>query len=387
MRRPATARPARSALTPPDLPLPAFAEVWTPATRARAAGLLARVAAAAAFVGVVPMLEAGSLLGHERHDGRIVPWDDDLDLVVEDAAFDRLMARLADDPALRVAVVEQSMTGEYGNVSWRADPSGIESASARPWGWPFVDLFRYAVRGDRIVLYPEGASARAFDAADVLPSRPSTFEGVPVHVPRRADRMLDALYPGWRIVFDTGGWDHRREAPRERTVVRWNPAGVDPLPPGRVVYTDMCADLFHAGHVNFLRQAKALGDRLVVGIHDDRTIASYKDAPVQTLAERVAVVAACRHVDQVVPHAPLEVSPRYLDQLGVHAVCHADELSPAARDRMYGEILATHDFAWIPYTPGISTRALRARVLARAGDGGPPPLPDASASGHAPGAR
>ncbi len=197
----------------------------------------------------------------------------------------------------------------------------------------------------------------------MLPPRTSTFEGVAVHVPARPDRVLDAIFPLWRIEFDTGHWDHRREGPRERVVRRWNPAGVDPLPAGRVVYTDMCADLFHAGHVNFLRQAKALGDRLVVGIHDDRAIASYKPTPIQTLAERVAVVAACRFVDQVVPHAPLEVSPRYLDQLGVHVACHADELDPAARDRMYGEILATHDFAWIPYTPGISSRALRERVL------------------------
>ena len=158
-------------------------------------------------------------------------------------------------------------------------------------------------------------------------------------------------------------FERRSRHPRERTVIRWNPAGVDPLPAGRVVYTDMCADLFHAGHVNFLRQAKALGDRLVVGVHDDRTIASYKTAPIQTLAERVAVVAACRYVDQVVPHAPLEVSPRYLDQLDVQVVCHADDLTAAARERMYGEILATREFAWIPYTPGISTRALRERVL------------------------
>lgn len=343
--------------------MPAFADVWTPVTRAKAAGLLERIHASAARIGTVPILEAGSLLGHERHDGGIVPWDDDIDLIVEDAAFDRLIERLADDPALRVAGVEHHVLGEYGNVSWRADPSGLVSGSSRPWGWPFVDLFRYSLRGDQLVLYPGSKVSRTLDAADVLPSRASSFVDTAVHVPRRPDRVLDALYPLWRIEFDTGGWDHRREAPRERTVVRWNPAGVDPLPPGRVVYTDMCADLFHAGHVNFLRQAKALGDRLVVGVHDDRTIASYKAAPIQTLAERVAVVAACRFVDQVVPHAPLEVSPRYLDQLDVQVVCHADDLTAAARDRMYGEILATREFAWIPYTPGISTRALRDRVL------------------------
>ena len=35
-------------------------------------------------------------------------------------------------------------------------------------------------------------------------------------------------------------------------------------------------DLFHWGHVNMLKNAKAMGDRLVVGIHSDKTIKSYK---------------------------------------------------------------------------------------------------------------
>jgi len=365
-------------MIPTDLPLPAFADVWTPVTRTRVAGLVARVAEAARRVGVTAMLEAGSLLGYARHGGRIIPWDDDVDLLVEDAAFARVMDVLADDRDLRVAIVDQEMCAEYGNVSWRSDPIGLDVGLPRAWGWPFVDVFRFALTEAHVVLYPGGRSQRALDAVDVMPSRPASFEGVPVHVPRRTDRVLDALFPNWRIEFDTGVWDHRREAPRERTVHRWNPTGQPIVAGRRVVYTDMCADLFHAGHVNFLRQARALGDRLVVGIHSDETIASYKGAPVMTMEERVAVVAACRYVDQVVPDAPLAVSPRYLDALGVHVVCHADELDPAARDRMYGEILATHGLELIPYTRGISTRELRERVLARtreASQSGSPPTP------------
>jgi len=351
---------------PTDLPLPEFADIWTPVTRARAAGLVARIAGAARRVGAPAMLEAGSLLGYARHGGRIIPWDDDVDLLVEDAAFARVMDVLADDRDLRVAIVDQVMCGEYGNVSWRSDPIGLDVGFPRAWGWPFVDVFRFSRTDAHVVLYPGGRSQRALDAVDVLPPSAGSFEGVPVHVPRSPDRVLDTLFPNWRIEFDTGDWDHRREAPRERTVFRWNPTGQPSVAGGRVVYTDMCADLFHAGHVNFLRQARDLGDRLVVGIHSDATIASYKGAPVMTMEERVAVVAACRHVDQVVPDAPLRVSPRYLDALGIHVVCHADELEPAARDRMYGEILATHGLELIPYTRGISTRELRARVLARA---------------------
>ncbi len=54
------------------------------------------------------------------------------------------------------------------------------------------------------------------------------------------------------------------------------------------VYVDMVGDLFHAGHVAFLREARSHGDWLVVGVLSDETAASYKRRPIMTLAERVA---------------------------------------------------------------------------------------------------
>jgi cytidyltransferase-like protein len=38
------------------------------------------------------------------------------------------------------------------------------------------------------------------------------------------------------------------------------------------VYVDMVADLFHYGHVNFLKQARQFGDYLLVGIHSDKVV-------------------------------------------------------------------------------------------------------------------
>jgi len=42
------------------------------------------------------------------------------------------------------------------------------------------------------------------------------------------------------------------------------------------VYVDMVADLFHPGHVNILRSARALGHELVVGFHSDQDATAYK---------------------------------------------------------------------------------------------------------------
>ena len=56
----------------------------------------------------------------------------------------------------------------------------------------------------------------------------------------------------------------------------------------------MTADLFHFGHVNFLKQASEIGDYLIVGIHSDETVQNYKRPPIITMKERIAVVASCR---------------------------------------------------------------------------------------------
>ena len=45
----------------------------------------------------------------------------------------------------------------------------------------------------------------------------------------------------------------------------------------------MVADLFHYGHVNFLKQCSELGDCLIVGIHSDKDVESYKRKPILTM--------------------------------------------------------------------------------------------------------
>ena len=73
------------------------------------------------------------------------------------------------------------------------------------------------------------------------------------------------------------------------------------------VYLDGCWDLMHSGHYNAIRQAKALGDILVAGIHSDDEITIHKREPVMNNQQRIAAVKACKWVDEVafgVPYAP-----------------------------------------------------------------------------------
>ena len=71
----------------------------------------------------------------------------------------------------------------------------------------------------------------------------------------------------------------------------------------KVVFTNGCFDLLHAGHVDLLERAAGLGDILVVGVNSDASVRRLKGAgrPVVPLAERLEILGGLRAVDYVVP--------------------------------------------------------------------------------------
>jgi D-beta-D-heptose 7-phosphate kinase/D-beta-D-heptose 1-phosphate adenosyltransferase len=70
----------------------------------------------------------------------------------------------------------------------------------------------------------------------------------------------------------------------------------------RVIMTNGCFDLLHAGHVTYLQQAKALGDRLIVAVNSDASVKRLKGEtrPINGLQERMTVLSALACVDWVV---------------------------------------------------------------------------------------
>lgn len=71
----------------------------------------------------------------------------------------------------------------------------------------------------------------------------------------------------------------------------------------RIVMTNGCFDILHAGHVTYLQQAAELGDRLIVAVNDDDSVRRLKgpERPVNTMGNRAHVLAALGCVDWVVP--------------------------------------------------------------------------------------
>ncbi len=69
----------------------------------------------------------------------------------------------------------------------------------------------------------------------------------------------------------------------------------------RIVFTNGCFDIIHAGHVRYLKKAKKMGEVLVVGMNSDRSVSKIKPGrPVNGQKERAEVLAALEMVDYVV---------------------------------------------------------------------------------------
>jgi D-beta-D-heptose 7-phosphate kinase/D-beta-D-heptose 1-phosphate adenosyltransferase len=71
----------------------------------------------------------------------------------------------------------------------------------------------------------------------------------------------------------------------------------------RIVMTNGCFDILHAGHVAYLERARSLGDRLIVAVNDDASVQRLKGEgrPVNSIERRMTVLAALGCVDWVVP--------------------------------------------------------------------------------------
>ena len=133
-------------------------------------------------------------------------------------------------------------------------------------------------------------------------------------------------------------------------------------PVKKIVFVNMVADLFHAGHVAFLKQAKQYGSILIVGLHSDELATKYKRKPVCNIEERKAVVEACKYVDKVICNTPLVIDESFINKHKIDIVIHGDDFDKEKLNQFYGELISLSKFVAVPYTQGISTTEIIKRI-------------------------
>jgi D-glycero-beta-D-manno-heptose 1-phosphate adenylyltransferase len=71
---------------------------------------------------------------------------------------------------------------------------------------------------------------------------------------------------------------------------------------GKIVFTNGCFDILHLGHVDYLEKARALGDKLIVGLNTDSSVKKIKgpDRPVNDDYSRARIMASLEFVDAVI---------------------------------------------------------------------------------------
>jgi D-glycero-beta-D-manno-heptose 1-phosphate adenylyltransferase len=132
----------------------------------------------------------------------------------------------------------------------------------------------------------------------------------------------------------------------------------------RIVFTNGCFDILHRGHVEYLEEAAALGDRLVIGLNSDDSVRRQGKGPERPLNDqdsRAKVLAALRHVDAVVifeQDTPLEL----IQALGPDVLVKGGDWS---EDRIAGaEYVRSHggDVRSLKLVEGFSTTALVEKI-------------------------
>lgn len=131
----------------------------------------------------------------------------------------------------------------------------------------------------------------------------------------------------------------------------------------RIVFTNGCFDLLHVGHIRYLRQARRLGDVLVVAVNSDDSVRRLKgpSRPVQPEEDRAEILAGLECVDYVVSFdedTPLALIERLRpDVLVKGADWQKDQIVGREVVERAGGRVAT-----ISYVEGVSTSALIERI-------------------------
>jgi cytidyltransferase-like protein len=126
------------------------------------------------------------------------------------------------------------------------------------------------------------------------------------------------------------------------------------------IYCNGVFDLCHIGHIKQFEQASLYG-QVVVGVHSDADVATYKRLPIQTTEERVETVKLMKWVEQVIPNAPLVTTIKFMEENNLDLILISPEYDTLldhyyAEPRAIGKVIVGNRY------PHMSTSEIISRI-------------------------
>ena len=125
-------------------------------------------------------------------------------------------------------------------------------------------------------------------------------------------------------------------------------------------YTTGVYDLFHMGHLNLLKNAKGMCDKLIVGVTVDELVAYKGKQAMIPFDERVEIVRACRYVDSAIPQYDID-KLAMCKKLGASILFVGDDWYGTEKWNKYEEEFAKEGIkiVYFPYTKSVSSTKIR----------------------------
>jgi hypothetical protein len=180
-----------------------FELVWTPESQALAVSIFREVLAAFREADIEPLLIYGSLLGACRN-GKIIPWDGDIDITVDYTKDWAPVAQTLEAKGLHV-FRSRDKHCLFDRISSPKTPRNQHG-----WQWPWVDVYPYKIEGENVNLCHQwGGVFYTALKSEVFPLTQITFEGVPVATVKDPELHLSRIYPDWQTHYESPKVDHR----------------------------------------------------------------------------------------------------------------------------------------------------------------------------------
>ena len=137
----------------------------------------------------------------------------------------------------------------------------------------------------------------------------------------------------------------------------------------KVLYTGGTFDLFHFGHINFLKQCKNISEKVVVSLNADDFVERFKgQKPSLSYKDREKSVRYCKYVDEVIKNEAGEDSRSCILTVKPQIIAIGDDW---AHKDYYKQMCFDQDWlddnqitlVYIPYTRGISATEIKKRIL------------------------